>query len=111
MLVAKFPYESLRHSKNAALHIEPIPKRKFLIGISNKAKKLRLAKENIIEIKGMSPFKNTNNTGYTFLTNNENPIKVAYDDRRFCGIECNNNICNDAIYFKNLIDEIESGKI
>jgi len=54
------------------------------------------AKENIIEIKGMSPFKNTNNTGYTFLTNNENPIKVAYDDRRFCGIECNNSIFNNS---------------
>ena len=68
------------------------------------------AKENIIEHKGLKPYKNNNNVGYIFLTNNDNPIKVPHDDRRFCGIECNNNICNNNIYFKNLIDEINEGK-
>ena len=41
-----------------------------------------------------------------FLTNNENPVKVPHDDRRFCGIECNNNIANNFEYFKKLNDEI-----
>ena len=68
------------------------------------------AKENIIEHKGLKPYKNNNNVGYIFLTNNDNPIKIPHDDRRFCGIECNNGICNNAVYFKNLIDEMNSGK-
>ena len=50
---------------------------------------------NIIEHKGLKPYKNTNHIGFIFLTNNENPIKVPIDDRRFRGIECNNLICNN----------------
>ena len=64
------------------------------------------AKENNIEHKGKAPYKNTNNIAYGFLTNNENPVKVPHDDRRFCGIECNNNIANNFEYFKKLNDEI-----
>lgn len=66
------------------------------------------AKENTIEHKGKAPYKNTNNIAYVFLTNNDNPIKVPHDDRRFCGIECNNNIANNFDYFKNLNDEINN---
>lgn len=64
------------------------------------------AKENNIEHKGKAPYKNTNNIAYVFLTNNDNPIKVPHDDRRFCGIECDNNIANNFEYFKKLNDEI-----
>ena len=67
------------------------------------------AKENIIEYKGKTSFKNTNNIGYVFATNNDNPLKVPHDDRRFCGFEANNNIANNFEYFKNLIGEMESG--
>jgi hypothetical protein len=66
------------------------------------------AKENNIEHKGKAPYKNTNNIAYVFLTNNENPLKVPHDDRRFCGIECDNNIANNFEYFKNLNDEINN---
>ena len=64
------------------------------------------AKENNIEHKGKAPYKNTNNIAYVFLTNNDNPIKVPHDDRRFCCIECDNNIANNFEYFKILNDEI-----
>ena len=45
-----------------------------------------------------------------FLTNNDNPIKVPHDDRRFTGIECNFKYANNKEYFTNLYAEIESGK-
>ncbi len=67
------------------------------------------AKENHIEHKGKTPYKNSNNIGYIFATNNDNPLKIPHDDRRFCGIEANNNIANNHEYFKSLIDEMESG--
>ena len=66
------------------------------------------AKENNIEHKGKAPYKNTNNIAYVFLTNNENPVKVPHDDRRFCGIECENNIANNYEYFTNLNNEINN---
>jgi len=66
------------------------------------------AKVNMIEHKGHDAYKNTNNISYIFLTNNDNPMKITFDDRRFCGIECNNNIANDFEYFKNLYTELES---
>ena len=64
---------------------------------------------NTIEHKGMKPYKNTNHIGYIYLTNNDNPVKVPIDDRRFCGIECNNLICNNKEYFDALRAEINSG--
>ena len=66
------------------------------------------AKENTIEHKGKAPYKNTNNIAYVFLTNNENPVKVPHDDRRFTGFECNNLIANNFEYFTDLNSEIKS---
>ena len=43
------------------------------------------------------------------MTNNDNPLKITADDRRFCGIECYNAICNDKDYFNALKKEIDSG--
>lgn len=68
------------------------------------------AETNIIEHKGLKPYKNTNHISYNFLTNNDQPIKVPIDDRRFCGIECNNEICNNLEYFTPLRQEINSGE-
>lgn len=65
---------------------------------------------NIIEHKGLKPYKNTNHIGYVFLTNNDNPLKVSIDDRRFCGIECNNSICNNKEYFTLLKEEMDNKK-
>ena len=65
--------------------------------------------ENGIEHKGMKRYKNKNNIGYIFLTNNDNPLKVPVGDRRFCGIECNNSICNNKEYFDALRNEMNTG--
>jgi hypothetical protein len=67
-------------------------------------------KKNNIEHKGMKPYEITNTIGYVFLTNNDNPVKVSPTDRRFMGFECNSEICNNAEYFKPLVDEMEGGK-
>lgn len=32
----------------------------------------------------------TNNLGFVFLSNNENPVRITESDRRFCAIECSN---------------------
>jgi hypothetical protein len=68
------------------------------------------AEYNQIEHKGLKPYQNKNNIGYGFLTNNDNPVKVSPTDRRFCGIECNNQFANNAEYMKELINEMNSGK-
>ena len=68
------------------------------------------ADTNSIERKGIDPYKQTNHIAYIFLTNNDNPIKIEPGDRRFCGIECNNDICNNGTYFKALKTEMDSGK-
>ena len=65
---------------------------------------------NTIEYKGETPYQNINNIGYVFLTNNDNPLKISHDDRRFTGFECNSKYANNHIYFTNLIAEIKSKK-
>lgn len=65
---------------------------------------------NMIEHKGLKPYENTNNIGYIFLTNNDNPVKVSYTDRRFMAIECNNEYANNAEYIKNLVASLQSGE-
>jgi hypothetical protein len=65
---------------------------------------------NEIECKGKETYKNTNNIGYIFLTNNDNPVKVPHDDRRFTGIECNGDLANNKEYFTALYEEIKSKK-
>jgi hypothetical protein len=62
----------------------------------------------MIEYKMVNAYKNTNNISYIFLTNNDNSMKIPWDDRRFCGIECNNKIANDFEYFDNLYSELKS---
>ena len=54
---------------------------------------------NMIESKGEKPFAQTNNISYVFLTNNDNPVKISYDDRRYCEIECNNEKANNTENF------------
>ena len=43
------------------------------------------------------------------MTNNDNPIKVQHDDRRFTGFECISAYANNKEYFTNLYNEINSG--
>ena len=47
-------------------------------------------------------YKNTHNIGSVFLTNNDNPIKIPADDRRFTGTEGNSQYANNKVYFTNM---------
>jgi len=67
-------------------------------------------KINSIQYKGKTQFDNTNNIGYIFFSNQENPIKIDINDRRFQAIQCNNEIANNREYFKALREEIEGDK-
>ena len=78
--------------------------------INEKIKNAITRNVNTIEKKGMTPYDNINNIGYVFLTNNDNPLKVPHDDRRFTGFECNFKYANDKEYFTNLYAEINGGK-
>ena len=64
-------------------------------------------KINSIQYKGKTQFDNTNNIGYIFFSNNENPLKIDINDRRFQAIQCNNDIANNGTYFDSLRKEIE----
>ena len=66
---------------------------------------------NKIEYKGMTPFDNTNNIGFIFLTNNKNALKIDLEDRRFVAIECNNLIANNKDYFDDLYKEFDNDQI
>ena len=63
---------------------------------------------NMIEKKGMKPYENKNHITYVMFTNNDNPIKIEVNDRRFICIKSNDKIANDAVYFDALNKEIES---
>ncbi len=65
---------------------------------------------NTIEHKGVTPYENKNHIGYVLLTNNDNPIKIEVNDRRFLGIKSNDSIANDPKYFDALDKEMESKK-
>lgn len=73
-------------------------------------KGLITADDNMIEHKGMKPYKNKNHIGLVFLTNNSNSINIPSDDRRFVGIKCNSDICNDPVFFPKVVQEIKSKK-
>ena len=79
---------------------------KDTFSINEKIKNAITRELNIIEHKGLKPYENTNNIGFVYLTNNDNPLKIPHDDRRFCGFECNNNKANDYDYFRLLNKEI-----
>ena len=55
--------------------------------INGKIKNAITRETNKIDKKGQAVYKNTKNIGYVFLSNNNNPIKIPADDRRFTGIE------------------------
>ena len=66
--------------------------------------------ENRIEYKGFEAFNQQNCISYVFLTNDNSPLKIDMNDRRFVGITCNDKIANNYKYFTELRDEMKSKK-
>jgi len=65
---------------------------------------------NKIEYKGLKPITQTNHATYIMFTNKSNPLQIETHDRRYLTIECNNEICNNAEYFKKLNEEMATKK-
>jgi hypothetical protein len=63
-----------------------------------------------INTKGIKQYKIKNCVHMIAFTNNDNSIKISPDDRRFVCIEGNGLFANNKDYFKDLIDEMRSGK-
>lgn len=66
------------------------------------------------EQKGIDPVNISNYARWIFTSNNETPIKISLNDRRFVVFGCDNSICKDKEYFDKLVeafnDENVSGK-
>jgi len=70
------------------------------------------AEYNIINPKNLTEYKEKNNCGFIFFTNNFNVLNIAETDRRFVLIEIDNiDYMKEPDYFKNLLKEIKSGEI
>lgn len=63
-----------------------------------------------IEFKGEEAIKKTNCILFVYFSNNDNPLQIPLDDRRFVVIECNNSFINKADYFNPLYKEMNSRK-
>jgi hypothetical protein len=65
---------------------------------------------NIINQKGLKTYENKNHIGYIMFTNNDNPIKIDINDRRYLAIECIPDYANNNEYIKNILIEMEQQK-
>jgi hypothetical protein len=65
---------------------------------------------NIINQKGLKTYENKNHIGYIMFTNNDNPIKIDINDRRYLAIECIPDYANNNEYIKNILMEMEDMK-
>jgi hypothetical protein len=63
------------------------------------------------EQKGIDPVFLKNNSAWVFTTNNDTAIKISPSDRRFVCFDCNNDICNQLIYFKNLKSAMDNPNV
>ena len=55
-------------------------------------------------------YENKNYISFALFTNNDNPIIISPNERRFFATECNNSMCNNSEYFNALYEEINSGE-
>ena len=57
---------------------------------------------NIINEKGIKSYENKNHIGYIMFTNNDNPLKIDVNDRRYLAIECIPDYANNMEYITNI---------
>ena len=63
--------------------------------------------ETNIHNKMMKPYTVKDACNFIFLTNNDNPIKIPNDDRRFFCVEMSSKYANNTEYFSNLHNELD----
>ena len=79
--------------------------------IENHIKNAITRKTIDIEHKMLKRYKINNYANYVGLSQHTTQFKIEITDRRFTAQECNNKICNNVQYFKELYEELNSGKI
>ena len=63
-----------------------------------------------IHNKGLKPYTVKDACSFIFLTNNDNPIQIPADDRRFFCLEVADTYANNREYFNPLYEEIKTGE-
>lgn len=71
---------------------------------SDRIKSFITAKTIPFEQKGIDPIMIKNCSRMIFFTNNDYPVKIEQSDRRFVVAECSNDIKNNTVYFKALLE-------
>ena len=64
----------------------------------------------VIEPKGMDSYEVSNFISLIFLSNNEYPVPIELNDRRFTAIQCNGEIANKTTYFEPLIKQLNGSE-
>ena len=78
---------------------------------SDKIKNIITAESVAWERKGVDGV-NINNCGrYIFFSNNTTPVKIEHSDRRYVVYKCANDVQNNSIYFKDLVNHFKDEKI
>lgn len=71
---------------------------------SEKIKNLITAETVQYEQKGVDSITLNNYARWIFTSNNDTPVKISADDRRFVIFDCDNSVCGNTQYFKNLAE-------
>lgn len=96
-----FEKHSNGHLYKLFIQIDEV-KGKDMIGNNDKLKNLITATKIRYEHKGTMTIDVPNLANLIFTTNNENPIPISFDDRRFVAIQCTDTLVNNHEYFTEL---------
>lgn len=96
-----FEKHSNGHLYKLFIQIDEV-KGKDMIGNNDKLKNLITAPKMRYEHKGTMTIDVPNLANLIFTTNNENPIPISFDDRRFVAIQCTDTLVNNHEYFTEL---------
>jgi len=67
--------------------------------------------EKPVEKKGVQPIVVQDFARYFFFSNNQVPVKISLNDRRFVVFNCSSEVRNNTTYFKKLINSFNNKKI
>lgn len=79
--------------------------------LNEKVKNLTARETTDWEVKGVTKISIPNYTNLRWSSNNEYPVNISADDRRFCVFECSNKYKRDEVYMSSLIDACKSDKV
>lgn len=77
----------------------------------NKFKELITGDKYRLEPKGVDSYEVPNYVSFIALTNNDNPIPISANDRRFAAFNCDHDKIGDVAYFKQLAEAMEDDEV